>query len=184
MLVWVPIILWAYGPQNFFWLCNVALFLIGYALWAGDRLVLSSQAGTVVLIGAVWTVDFVLGLATLGKTALVTSYMWNPDLPLPARIVSVYHIFLPVLVIWVLARWDYDRRGPWLQCGLGTLVIVGTWLFTDPDRNINWITAPFHVEQQWLSDRVWVAILIVLMPPLVYWTGHRLVLWILARVGR
>jgi hypothetical protein len=182
MVLWVPVVLWAYGPQNFFWLCNAALFLILYSLWAGDRLILSSQAGTVTLIGVVWTIDLALGLATGGRTALVTSYMWNPEIPLLARTVSLYHVFLPVLAIGVLARWGYDRRGPWLQCGIGALLIIGSWLFTDPARNINWVAAPFDVEQRWIAEPIWVVSLVVLCPVLVFYPGHRLVRLALRRL--
>lgn len=182
MAVWVPIVLWVYGPQNFLWLCNAAMFLIVYALWAGDRLVLSSQAGTVVLIGAVWTLDLVLGLATQGHTALVTAYMWNPEIALAARAVSVYHVFLPALVIWALARCGYDRRGPWLQSAIGAVAILGTWLFTEPERNINWVASPFLVDEWWLGGPVWVGVMLVLCPLLIYYPGHRLVMFILARL--
>lgn len=184
MAVWTPVILWAYGPQNFLWLCNVAQFLVLYALWAGDRFILSSQAGTVCLIGLVWVLDFIPAIITGGATAMITAYMFNPEYPMPTRIASMYHVFLPALILWVLYRRGYDRRGPWLQCAIGGLAIIGTWLLTDPERNVNWVAAPFHTEQVWMPDVVWVVVMLVLGPLLIYWPGHGLVLWALGRFRR
>jgi hypothetical protein len=184
MAVWVPVVLWAHGPQNFLWLCNLAQFLILYALWRGDRLVLSSQAGLVCIVGLAWTTDFLLALATGGRSAAFTGYMFDPALPLPARAVSLYHVVLPVFMLWLLRRSGYDRRGPWLQTVIGALAVVAGWLLTEPHRNINWVHAPFGFEQSWLPEPLYVAVLLVLYPVLLYLPGHWLVRAVLRRLGR
>lgn len=184
MAVWVPVILWAYGPQNFLWICNLAQFLILYALWRGDSLVLSSQAGTVCLVGLAWTLDFALALVTGGRSAIFTTYMFDAELPLLARASSLYHVGLPVFVLWTLRRSGYDRRGPWLQCVIGAAAVAGGWLLTDPHRNINWVHAPFGLEQVWLPAPWYVALLVLAYPVLLYWPGHALVLLALGRHGR
>jgi hypothetical protein len=182
MACWVPMVLWAYGPQNFLWVCNLAQFLVLYALWRGDRLVLSSQAGTVCLVGLVWTIDFALALATGGRTASFTAYMFNPELPLLARATSVYHTALPLFLVWALRRTGYDDRGPWLQCLLGGAVVVAGWLLTEPRRNINWVHAPFGVEQTLMPTPAYVALLLVLYPLVIYFPGHYLLRWVLRRL--
>ena len=184
MVFWVPVILWAYGPQNFLWICNLAQFLLLYALWRGDRLVLSSQAGVVCVVGLVWTLDFALALATGGRTATFTAYMFNPELPLLARATSLYHTGLPVFVWWLLRRTGYDARGPWLQCVIGAVAVVAGWLLTEPHRNINWVHAPFGVEQVWLPVPAFVGLLLVLYPLLLYVPGHYLVRWALLNRAR
>jgi hypothetical protein len=175
MALWVPVILWAYGPQNFLWICNLAQFLILYALWSGNRLLLSSQAGTVLLVGLVWTADFLLALATAGRSASFTAYMFNPELPLLARGLSLYHTAVPVFVLWLLARAGYDHRGPWLQCGIGAATVTVGWWLTEPHRNVNWVHAPFGIEQVWMPPVLFVALSWVLYPVLVYLPGHWLV---------
>lgn len=184
MLVWVPVTYWAYGPQNFLWLCNVAQFLILYGLWRRNRLLLSSQAGAVVLVGAIWTLDLCAGLISGGDLAVATAYMFDPELPLLPRIMSLYHTFVPLLLLWVLLRTGYDRRGPWLQSMIGIVVIMGSWLFAEPERNINWLHRPFGFEQVWLPEPVFVMLSIVLYPLLLYWPGHKLVLWLLRQLRR
>lgn len=184
MVVWVPVVLWAYGPQNFLWLCNLAQFLVLYALWRGDRLLLSSQAGLVCIVGLAWTTDFLLALATGGRSAAFTAYMFDPVLPLPARAVSLYHVGLPIFMLWVLHRSGYDRRGPWLQTVIGAVTVAAGWLLTEPHRNINWVHAPFGIEQSWVPEPLYVAGLLVLYPVLLYVPGHWLVLAALRRLRR
>ncbi len=181
MLIWVPLIWWAYGPQNFLWLCNLALFLVLYAVWAGNRLVLSSQAGMVTLIGIVWTLDLLVGLIMGGSPTGATAYMWDESLPLAARLASLYHVALPIFLLWCLVRLGYDRRGPWLQCLIGSVGILGGWLLTEPERNINWIFEPFGMEQVWFPEPVYVALVLLAYPLMIYLPGHYLVRWIVAR---
>jgi hypothetical protein len=184
MVFWVAVVLWAYGPQNFLWLCNLAQFLILYALWRGDRLILSSQAGTVCLVGVVWSADFLLALATGGRSATFTAYMFDPELPLLSRATSLYHMGLPVLMLWLLRCTGYDRRGPWLQCVIGTVAVVAGWLLTEPHRNINWVHAPLGIEQQWLPPPLYVGLLVLAYPLLIYLPGHLMVQFALRQMPR
>ncbi len=184
MLFWVPVILWSYGPQNFLWLCNVAKFIVLLGLWTGNRLLLSAQAGTLLLVGVFWTPDFLLGLASGGALANFTAYMFNPELSLLARITSLYHIVLPVVLLWVLWRLGYDGRGPWLQSGIAAILLPASWLLADPDRNINWLTEPLGIEQVWLSEPMFVAVMMICYPLLLFWPGHGLVVLLLRLLGR
>lgn len=181
MVVWVPVIVSTQGPQNFWWLCNVAQFLLLYGMWTSNRLVISSQAGTVVLIGLVWTLDFVAALAVGTSPTGITAYMFNNQLPLQLRATSTYHIWLPLLVIWLVDRQGCDDRGVWLQCVIGSTVIIGSWLFGDPARNLNYTIAPFSIEQTWLPQAVYIPLLCIGTAVLVYLPGHFLVRWIAAR---
>lgn len=176
MAFWVPVVLWAYGPANFIWLCNLAQFLLLYAVWRPNALIVSSQAGTICLVGLAWTLDFLVGLATGGRVTVFATYMFDPELPLLARATSIYHIWLPFFVFWLIHRLGYDRRGPWLQTAIGAVLVVAAWLLTAPERNINWVWTPFGIEQVWLPHGLYVAILVVAYPLLLYWPGHFLVL--------
>lgn len=181
MAVWVPVIMATQGLQNFWWLCNVAQFLLLYGMWTSNRLVISSQAGTVVLIGLVWTLDFVAALAAGASPTGITAYMFDDQLSLALRATSTYHIWLPLLVIWLVRRQGYDHRGVWVQCAIGSTVILGSWLFGDPARNLNYTIAPFNIEQTWLPQAVYIPLLCIGTAVLVYLPGHFLVRWIAAR---
>ena len=175
MLVWVPIILVEAGPQNFWWLCNVALFLVLWASWRPNRLMVSSQAGTVVLVGVVWTLDLAIGIALGDSPTGITAYMFDPDFPPIRRFASSYHLWFPVYVVWLCLRLGYDRRGPWLQGVIGTLAILGGAWFGAPERNLNYSHAPFGIEQTLLPDPLYLVVLCLATALLVYWPGHLVV---------
>ncbi len=181
LLVWLSIMLGPVGPQNFFWLCNAAMFLIVVALWTENRLVLSSQAGTVMLVGMVWTADLLLALIVGGSVTGFTAYMFDETLPLPLRLSSLYHIGLPPFLLFVLWRIGYDRQAWKLQCVIGALMVVGAWLFTEPYRNVNWVHQPFGLEQPPLPLALWVLVLVIVYPVLIYFPGHLLASRLLRR---
>lgn len=185
MAVWVSIILSNQGPQNFFWLCNMAQFLILYGVWTGNRLILSSQAGMVTIVGTAWTLDFTTGLLAGGNSPLgFTAYMFSDELSLIARGSSLYHVGVPPFLIWLLWHVGHDRRGPWLQCLIGAAGILGGWLVTEPYRNLNWVYEPAGIEQVWMPTPAFVGLLLVLYPLILFFPGDWLVRSILARMGR
>lgn len=176
MVLWVTVILTHQGPQNFIWLCNLAQFITLWALWRGNVLLASSQVGTVSLVGVVWSVDLLVGLASGGQSHTgFTAYMFNDDLALIVRLTSLYHIGLPILLLWAVARLGYDWRGPWLQCVISALAVIAAWLLTEPHRNVNWVFYPFGVEQDWMPEFLWVGVLLIAYPLLIIWPGHFLV---------
>lgn len=184
MAVWVTIIVMNQGLGNFFWLCNMAQFLILYGVWTGNRLILSSQAGMVTLVGTAWTLDFTAGVILGGSPLGFTAYMFSDELPLIARVSSLYHIGLPPFLLWLLCRTGHDRRGPWLQCLIGAAGILGGWLFTEPRRNLNWVQEPMGMEQTWMSEPAFVGLLLLLYPLVLFFPGDYLVRFILAKCRR
>lgn len=182
MAAWVPVILFTHGVQNFWWLCNIAQFIVLYAVWRPSVLLVSSQAGTAVLVGVVWMLDIAVALALGGSVTGITDYMFDPGIPLIARLSSTYHVWLPVFLVWLCWYNGYDRRGVWLQCVIGTLAILGAWLVSEPVRNVNYAFAPIGIEQTWMPHGVYVVLLTVATALLIYWPGHCLVRFILGRL--
>lgn len=176
MMFWVPVVLTNQGPQNFFWLCNLAQFITLYAIWTENRLLIASQVGVVTVVGIGWTLDVAAGVALGDSPTGLTAYMFSDRLPLIARLSSLYHIFLPILLIVLVWRLGYDRRGPWLQCVIGGGAIIGGWLFTEPERNVNWMFYAFGSEQTWMPEPLWALVLMVAYPVLFYFPGHWLML--------
>jgi len=163
------------GPQNFWWLCNLAQFILLYSVWTSNRLLISSQAGTIVVVGAVWTIDLVGALITGSSPFGITPYMFNEDLSIALRATSTYHVWLPLFVLWLCRRQGYDGRGLWLQCAIGTAAILGGWIFGDPVRNLNYTIAPFGIQQVWLPQALYIPVLCVGTAVLVYLPGHLVV---------
>jgi hypothetical protein len=136
MAVYVPSYASAYGFANFLFLCNLAVILVAVGIWTCSRLLLSSQAVGTLLVGAVWTLDVASRLLTGSHLIGGTEYMWDPQWPLFTRLLSLYHVILPVLLVVVLRRIGYDRRGYLLQSAIAIVgVVVGR--FFGPVANIN-----------------------------------------------
>lgn len=174
-VVWVPVILHAYGPRNFLWLCNICNFLLVYGVWRESRLIFSSQLLAVLLTDMVWSFD-VLGWALTGSFPLgFAAYMANDQLPLGARVLSLYHLVMPVMLVLGVRRLGYDRRALWLQTLITALVLPISLALSPQVWNINWVWGPGFV-QSWMPAWTWVALSIVGYPIVLYLPVHALAL--------
>lgn len=137
LAVYLPSYAIAYGFTNFLFLCNLGVMLTAAALLWENRLVLSSQAVAAPVIGIAWALD--AGWRVLSGHHLFggTEYMWDPQYPLFTRLLSLYHLAWPVLVVVLVRRVGYDRRGWALQAGIAASALVVCRLFTPPAENIN-----------------------------------------------
>lgn len=173
ILVWVPVYWAGPGPVNFLWFCDVANFVIALALWLESPLLLSSQAVGVFFIQCLWAVDFfgrlLLGFHPIGGT----EYMFDPQEWLATRTLSLFHLIVPLVLVWGLKRLGYDARGLTLQTAFAALLFPASW-FAGPELNLNWAWKPFGVEQVWLPPELYLLLCLPLTFLLVYWPSHRL----------
>lgn len=182
LAVLVPFYWAAYGPTNFLYFCDVALFLALAAVWTGRPLFASMAAVGIVLPQAVWVVDF---LATLFGFPLLgmTGYMFNAGIPLFARGLSFFHFWLPFFLLYLVWRLGYDRRAfaAWTVLALGLIAVCYLWLPAPPasaDRpnvpvNVNYVYGMSDAAPQtWMDGRLWVLALAVGLPTLVYLPTH------------
>lgn len=75
MAVLVPCYWVQYGPLNFLWFCDVALFVTLVALWIESPLLTSMQAVAITLPQILWVLDFFVRLCTGGHLIDLTEYM-------------------------------------------------------------------------------------------------------------
>ncbi|WP_163559145.1 hypothetical protein [Halomonas sp. NO4] len=174
ILGWAPTYAVLLGPQNFLWLCNLANFLILVGLWSENRRLLSMQWLAVALVGALWAVDvgtaWLTGVHPIGGT----EYMFNPDNPLTTRLLSLYHLLLPLVAGVAVARLGYDSRALAWQTLLTWVVIPVSYLVTEAERNINWVHGPFGTHQETLDPLLYLAGLMLGWPVAVYLPVHLL----------
>jgi hypothetical protein len=81
--------------------------------------------------------------------------MWDAAYPWWLRALSLFHVLLPIVLLWSIRRVGYDRRAPWLQLALAAFVLVVSRLmgpaenpnfaFTDPLFGRAWGPAPVHL---------------------------------------
>lgn len=169
--VLIPVYWDAYGPGNFLWFSDLALFGLLLSLWTGWRLPYSMVAVGVLPLEILWLADFVTGGNLIGLAA----YMFDGDQPLHLRLLSSFHLFLPPITIWLLASRGYDRRAFRVQLAFGVLVLVASWLLTAPEDNINWVHGFGDGEDRvtWAPPLVHLGVYVALLP-LGYWIVHRI----------
>src|SRR3990170_7335320 len=98
--VLVPAYWRQYGPANFLWFSDLALFAGLAALWLENSLLASMQAVSVLLLELLWNLEFFIGLIT-GKQILgLAEYMFKSDKPLWLRGLSLFHVPLPLNLLW------------------------------------------------------------------------------------
>jgi hypothetical protein len=168
--VLVPVYWLHYGPANFLWGSDIALLLVLASLWTGRALPNSMMAIGVLPFELAWLADLLSGAQLLG----VTAYMFEADRPVILRLLSLFHVALPVAIVFLLQRLGYDRRALPAQVALTWIVLPATYLLTDPVDNINFAFGPGRAPQQALDPRLYLAIVMVALPLAVTWPAHLL----------
>jgi hypothetical protein len=174
--VLVPAYWHEYGPANFLWGSNIALLVICVALWTENHLLPSMAALGVLLPELGWIIDFAVRLL-LGQEALPfdgTRYMFDPGIPLWIRGLSLYHIALPIVLVWLLYGFGYQPRALIWQTLLALLVLPLTYAVSDPAASINWVYGFGSSPQTMMPGPVFVLLLMVLFPVTVYLPTHLL----------
>ena len=175
LAVLIPVYWKYYGPTNFLFLCDVSLLLTLAGLWRESALLISMPTVGILLPQLFWSVDFLLQLC-VGKSTGLTGYMFEADHSLLLRGLSVFHGWLPFLLIYLVAMLGYDRRALPAWSLLCTVICLAAFfllpaagaVLADPltPRNVNYVHGWDDTKPQtWL-------------PPLAY-----LILWITAMIG-
>jgi hypothetical protein len=171
VLVLVPAYAAAYGPANFLFLCNLSVFLTTIGLFAGSRLLLSSQAVGLLAIATAWTVDLA-GRLTLGRHLIGgTEYMWDARFPLPTRLLSFYHVALSAVLLYALRRLGYDRRGYLLQSAIAVAAVALSRL-CGPAANVNHAFVDPVCHRAWGGAATHVAVIAGALVLVVYPLTH------------
>lgn len=172
--VLVPVYWVELGPQNFLWGCDIALLVTLVALWAESRFLASMMAVAIVLPEIIWNLDFfsrlIAGHDVIGLD--LTAHMFAPEKPLFLRGLSLFHVFLPMVLLWLLYRLGYDQRAVWATTILAWIVLPASYWLTDPERNINFVFSISSTSLDWVPGFINVIVLMVLMPLLFYLPTH------------
>jgi hypothetical protein len=158
--VWFPMYWRAWGTANFAHLCDVALILTCIGMWTNSALLISSQAVGAFLVDIAWTTDAASRIFLHHAIFPGNEYLTDPHYPLWIRSLTVFHVVMPVLLLWGVYLMGYDRRGWALQSAIALPVFIGA-RFTQPSKNIDFAfsdpffhrqigPAPVHILLSWL----------------------------------
>lgn len=180
LAVFVAVYWFVYGPVNFLHLCDVAVILTCVGIWRGSALLLSSQAVSSLVIDLTWNLD-VLWRLLLGRHLLGgTEYMWDARWPLAVRLMSLFHVVWPPLLLWSLRRVRYDRRALVVQSAIAAALFVGSRALA-PGLNIDFAERDPFVGRQWGPAPVHLALTWIVLVAVVYWPTHRLLMKLFSR---
>lgn len=177
MAVWVPIYWQQNGPANFLWLCDFANWALFVAIWRESAVVLSSQLAGILLIQLVWAVDFASGLLAGVHPVGGTEYMFDAAKPIWLRGLSLFHLWTVPLLVWLVRRVGYDRRGWRLQTAIAGVLFPAGVVAASPEENLNWMYAPFGLSQTWLPPLLFAFVAVPIAALLLFWPGD----WITRR---
>ena len=168
----LPVYFKKYGPGNFLWFSDIALIITVAALWLESSLLASMMLVAILLPELIWNIGFFTGLL-IGKPIFgLADYMFDTDKPLYLRALSLFHIFLPVLLLWLVSRLGYDSNALIAQTCVAWIVLPLTYWLTDPAENINWVHGPAEKKQTRLPPLLHLALLMLTFPLLIYFPTH------------
>jgi len=182
LAVLVPVYWQAYGPTNFLWFCDAALILTVAGMWLESPLLISMCAVGILLPQCLWLADFggnLFGFRMLG----LTSYMFDAHLPVFTRGLSLFHGWLPFLLVWLLGRVGYDKRALFAWTALATGLVLVCYFSTPPAGahpanpnqpvNLNYVYGfNDHEPQRWINQNLYVILLAGLLWLVIFLPTH------------
>ncbi len=173
-LVLIAAVYWrAYGPSNYLWLSDIAFACIVLAVIFESPLLASMPAVGVLPLEILWAVDFMSG----GRTIGIAGYMFDPKYTRFLRSLSLFHLALPPTMLWMLWRYGYDPRAMPLQLVVTWGAVGACYLFTEPEKNINWAFGPGEKPQTRISPRLYFALLLSVFSAVIL-AMHLLLKWL------
>jgi hypothetical protein len=177
-LVWAPLYWKHYGAQNFLYFCDLGNLLITLGLWLESRLILSWQAVGLLVFQTLYTVDLIAACAFGIHPIGGTEYMFDPTIPVAVRLLGLYHLAVPVLLLWAVKQLGYDPNALKYQI-VTTCIVVPINYFWRPQYNVNFARGIGH-EQHLMPGWVYLLGYLLVAPVVVYWPTH----WTLGRWQR
>ena len=172
VLILIPIYWRQYGASNFLWFSDIALFVTAAALWLENGLLASMMTLSILLLDIAWNIDFIGGLLAGRNVFGLSKYMFDGTIPRPVRLVSLFHIWFPPLLLWMVYRLGYDERALLGQTLVAWLVLPVTYAFADTRENINWVRGPKGEPQKVMPALLYLGLLMLLLPLLIYLPTH------------
>lgn len=182
MAVLIPVYWANYGPTNFVYFCDVALLLTLVGVWTENRLLVSMSAVGILLPQALWCVDFAVQL-TGHKFTGMTAYMFDAHRSLFLRALSLFHGWLPFLLVYLVAKLGYDRRAgrAWTLLGWALCLVAFFALppagavLPDPKTPVN-VNYVFGLDdarpQSWLPAGAYLVAWMAALATVVYAPTH------------
>ncbi|MGH8711417.1 MAG: hypothetical protein ACREVA_08905 [Burkholderiales bacterium] len=163
-----------YSRGNLLWFSDIALLATVPALWFESPFLASMITVGVLLPEVLWNVSFFGQLVTGKRISGLTEYMFDARKPLYLRALSLFHVFLPALLFWLVARLGYEPAALIAQTALAWVVLPLCYWLTNPAENINWVFGFGNKPQKRMPPLAYLGLLMVGFPVLIYLPTHLL----------
>ena len=130
------------------------------------------MALAVVLLDVAWNVDFFIRLIFGKSVTGLSSYMFDPKISRTIRVLSLFHIVFPLLLLWMLSRLSYDEGALVAQTLLAWVVLPVTYFFSRRSENVNWVYGFGGKQQHWLPPPLYLILLMIMFPLVIYVPTH------------
>ena len=186
MAVLIPVYWYYYGPTNFLYFCDVALIFTLIAIWPENALLISMCVVGILVPQTIWVADFLVNATGISLTGM-TDYMFDSNHSLFLRLLSLFHGWLPFLLLYLVWKTGYDRRALPAWTGVAwALLLISFFLMPQPTPhpgltpvNVNYVFGMRDTAAQtWVSPVVWLTGLLVGLPVMVFVPTH----FLLARI--
>lgn len=166
-----------YGLTNFLWFSCVGLIGAVLALWLESRMLASMMLLATFMADVVgWGGDFLFRLLMGWHPLGATRYMFDPRISAFSRAVSLYHLVVPPLLVWMVYKLRYDTRALPAQTLCSTIILLLSYALTDPARNVNCVYGLSDQPQTWMPGWLWLVVVMVYVPVAFYLPVHLLLL--------
>jgi hypothetical protein len=184
---------WAYfGWQFVLWFCCLANVYALLGCITQRPLWFSLAALAALGVQLVYALDLV-ALLGVGKSPTgATAYMFDASRPLLLRGLSLFHVWMPALMLYAIYKLGYEPRALWIQTLVALCVLPACYLLFDPsvdtndlamprvllrpfdrDFNINWVHAFYDRPEPGIgARRLWT--MLIGYPLLVHVPTHLL----------
>ena len=183
VIAWTRIYWRQYGLQNFLYFCDLGNILIAIGLWLESPLIFSWQATGLLLFQTLYVIDLAGALLSGRHIIGGTEYMFDLHVPLFVRLLSLFHVVVPPLLLWAIWRLGYDKRGWKFQTVMTWIVVIINY-FWRPQFDVNWVRGPFFHEQHVVPGTLYLLAYLIIVPLVVYWPTHLLLHWFCSRSGK
>lgn len=139
--VLLVVVIWRrnYGWRNFLWFSDIAFIGAVPALWLESAALASVLAVAVLLPEILWNVDFAGRLLLRRRITGLTDYMFEPERPRLLRGLSLFHVPLPLVLLWMVREYGYDASvGLTGAILMAAVVLPWSRAVSPPEKNINW----------------------------------------------
>lgn len=165
-----------WGPGNFLWFSDIALIGTVPTLWLESGLLAGMMTTAILLPEILWNLSFFVQLATRRRVSGLTDYMFDRSKPLYLRALSLFHVFLPVLLVWTISRLGYESRVLAAQTILAWVVLPLSYWLAKPEENVNWVRGFSNRPQSLMHPLAYLGLLMIGFPVLIYLPTHFLLM--------